>query len=284
VNYRHAFHAGNFADCMKHALLVALLRAVTRKPAPCFVLETHAGAGHYDLESGDALRTNEAADGIIRLFGQSSWTRAGAGDTTDAAPDDAVADYLSLVRRLGLYPGSPKLIRALLRPDDRLACCELHPEDHSALRRLFRDDRQVAVHQRDGWEAVKALLPPVQKRGLIFIDAPYESPDEFTRVAEALALAHSRFPTGVLAAWYPVKHRAPPRAFFASLALRDVIAAELLLRAPLEPARLNGCGLVIVNPPYQFEQIAESILRALLPLLGNREAGEAAIITRLAAE
>jgi 23S rRNA (adenine2030-N6)-methyltransferase len=331
MNYRHAFHAGNFADCMKHALLVALLRGLTRKPAPFFVLETHAGAGHYDFASEAALRGNEAAGGIMRLLDRSCGTRAAddrlsagdaasaapapalaatverppAGDMADAAPapvlaaavdrppardvasaapDPALAEYLSLVDRSGLYPGSPELIRALLRPDDRLACCELHPDEHTALRRLFRNDRQVAVHQRDGWQALKALLPPVQKRGLVFIDPPYENPDEFTRLADGLAVARLRFPAGVLAAWYPIKHRAPVRAFFTGLPSRDVIAAELLLRAPLDLTRLNGCGLLVVNPPYQFEQIAETILRALLPLLGNGEAGEAATVTRLADE
>jgi 23S rRNA (adenine2030-N6)-methyltransferase len=310
MNYRHAFHAGNFADCMKHALLVALLRGLTRKPTPFFVLETHAGAGHYDLASEAALRGNEAAGGIMRLRDRSCGTRAAvdrlsagdavsaepdpalaavvdrppAGDAASVAPDPALAEYVSLVDRSGLYPGSPELIRALLRPDDRLACCELHPDEHTALRRLFRDDRQVAVHRRDGWEALKALLPPVQKRGLVFIDPPYENPDEFRHLADGLALARSRFPAAVLAAWYPIKHRAPVRAFFAGLRPRDMIAAELLLRAPLDPTRLNGCGLLVVNPPYQFEQVAETILRALLPLLGNGEAGEAATVTRLADE
>ena len=239
VNYRHAFHAGNFGDCMKHALLLALLRALLRKPAPLFVLDTHAGAGHYDLAATPAQRTNEAADGILRLL--------------DDVPA-ALEDYVTTVRRLGLYPGSPALIRALLRPDDRLACCEAHPEDVAALRRLFRHDRQVAVHQRDAWEALKALLPPTQKRGLVLIDPPYEEPREFARVAARSGGRACRFPTGVLAAWYPVKHRAPVRAFFDALTLRDVIAAELLLREPLDPARLNGCGLLIVNPPYRFER------------------------------
>lgn len=269
MNYRHAFHAGNFGDCVKHALLVALLRALPRKPAPLFVLDTHAGAGHYDLAAEPARRTNEAADGIFRIL--------------DGEPP-ALRDYAATVRSLGLYPGSPALIRALLRNDDRLACCEAHPEDHAALRRLFRHDRQVAVHQRDAWEALKALLPPAQKRGLVLIDPPYEDPREFARLAEGLTLAQARFPTGVLAAWYPVKHRAPVRAFFDTLALRDVIAAELLLREPLDPTRLNGCGLLVVNPPYQFEPEAQSILDALLDRLGNREPGEAATVTRLADE
>jgi 23S rRNA (adenine2030-N6)-methyltransferase len=269
MNYRHAFHAGNFADCMKHALLLALLRALQRKPAPVFVLDTHAGAGHYNLAAVPAQRTNEAANGILRLL--------------DHAPS-ALQDYVATVQRLGLYPGSPELIRSLLRTDDRLACCETHPEDHALLRRLFRDDRMVAVHQRDAWQALKGLLPPAQKRGLVLIDPPYEEPGEFARVAEGLTVAQSRFPTGVLAAWYPVKHRAPVRALLDSLSLRDVIAAELLLREPLDPARLNGCGLLIVNPPYQFEQQAHEVLIALLHRLGDGERGEAALVTRLADE
>lgn len=269
MNYRHAFHAGNFGDCMKHALVVALVRAMARKPAPFFVLDTHAGAGHYDLGSAGARRTNEAASGIARLLDD---------------PPAPLADYVALVRRLGLYPGSPELIRALLRPDDRLACCELHPDDCSELRALFRGDTQVAVHRRDGWEALKALLPPKQKRGLVLIDPPYEDPHEFTRAAEGLTLAHARFPSAVFAVWYPVKHRAPVRAFFDALPMRDVIAMELLAREPLDAGRLNGCGLAIVNPPYRFEIEAQPILESLLHRLGNSELGEAVTIARLADE
>lgn len=269
MNYRHAFHAGNFADCVKHALLVLLLRMLTRKPAPLFVLDTHAGAGHYDLGSDAARRTNEAAGGIARLW-------------NDTPP--ALEDYVGLVRELGLYPGSPALIRALLRPGDQLACCELYPEDADALRRLFRRDAQVAVHRRDAWEGVKALLPPKQKRGLVLFDPPYEDPEEFSRLASGLAMARSRFPGGVLAAWYPVKHRAPVRAFFSALTTRDTIAVEVLLREPLDPARLNGCGLAIVNPPYRFEEAARPILDALLDRLGGGEPGAAVTVTRLTDE
>lgn len=269
MNYRHAFHAGNFADCMKHALLVALLRSLLRKPAPLFVLDTHAGAGHYDLNTGPATRTNEAAHGIARLI---------------ADPPAALADYLTLVRDLGLYPGSPALIRAMLRPSDSLACCELHPDDHAALRALFRGDPQAAVHRRDAWEALKALLPPKQKRGLVLIDPPYEDPREFETLAQGLVTAHGRFPSAVLAAWYPVKHRAPVRALHAAVTLPDTIAAELLLREPLDPARLNGCGLLIVNPPYRFQDEAMPVLEALLSGLGGREAGEAVTIERLTDE
>ncbi len=153
-------------------------------------------------------------------------------------PPPALSRYLGFIRTLGLYPGSPALIRAMLRPDDRLACCELQPDDLFELRRHFARDPQVAVHQRDGWEALGALLPPKQRRGLVLIDPPYESPDEFSDSLAGLATAHARFRTGVLAAWYPIKHRAPVRGFFTAVqqtGIRDIVAAELLLREPLQP-------------------------------------------------
>lgn len=271
MNYRHAFHAANFADCMKHAVVLALMRALTRKPSPLFVLDTHAGIGQYDLGAGEAIRTNEAASGFLRLL-----------DNTPAP----LADYVETVRVLGepgrtLYPGSPLLVRSCLRDGDSMACCELHPEDHATLRARFRGDKQIAVHRRDAWEALKALLPPKQTRGLVLIDPPFEDPAEFTRLADGLALAQSRFPTGVLAAWYPVKHRAPVRAFLDSLTIRDAITAELLIREPLDPTRLNGCGLLIVNPPYKFEETALPILTALHDRLADKAAGGSVAVTRV---
>ena len=200
MNYRHAFHAGNHGDCLKHALLVWLLTAMQAKQGGIFVLDSHAGTGRYDLEADPALRTGEAARGIRRLL---------------ATAPPALAKYLALVTKLGLYPGSPWLLRAMLRPQDRLACCELHPEDHTALRRLFARDPQVATHHRDAWEALGALLPPPsrERRALVLIDPPYEAEDELARLADGIAKAHRRMTGAVLVAWYPIKHRAPPRAF-----------------------------------------------------------------------
>ena len=272
MNYRHAFHAGNFADSMKHALLIWLLRALMRKPAPIFVLDTHAGRGRYDLTSGPAERTGE-------------W-RAGIGRLLDDPPEE-LTDYVAEVQAQGLYPGSPALIRALLRDQDRLACCELHPEDHAALKAEFGRDPQVAVHRRSAWEAIGALLPPAQKRGLILIDPPYEDTAEFSHLAAGLKTGWSRFRAGVFAAWYPIKHRAPVRAFHTALVesgIRDIVAAELWLREPLDASRLNGCGLVVINPPFGFEQAAPPILRALLDRLGNHEPGEGIAMMRLADE
>jgi 23S rRNA (adenine2030-N6)-methyltransferase len=272
MNYRHAFHAGNFADCMKHALLVWLVRALMHKAAPLFVLDTHAGVGRYDLANGPAERTGEWRKGVARLLED---------------PPAPLADYVGLVARDGLYPGSPALIRALLRPGDRLAWCELHPEDAAQLRCNFAHDRQVAVHHRDAWEALGALLPPEERRGLILLDPPFEEPQEFAELAAGLARGYARFRTGVFAAWYPIKHRAPIRSFFAQLqasGMRDIVTAELCLREPLDPARLNGCGMLLINPPYRFEQELPPILAALLDRLGDREPGEAVTITRLADE
>jgi 23S rRNA (adenine2030-N6)-methyltransferase len=175
----------------------------------------------------------------------------------------------------------------MLRPEDRLACCELQPDDLFQLRRHFARDPQVAVHQRDGWEALGALLPPKERRGLVLIDPPYEKPDEFTDLIDGLAVAHARFRTGVLAAWYPIKHRAPVRGCFTSLqqtGIPDIVAAELLLREPLQPDRLNGCGLLVINPPFRFERDAPPILQALLERVGRNERGAAATVTRIADE
>jgi 23S rRNA (adenine2030-N6)-methyltransferase len=275
VNYRHAFHAGNFADCVKHALLVWLLRALARKEAPFFVLDTHAGAGRYDLTSGPAERTGEWRDGIGRLLHE---------------PPSALADYVGVVTSAPLYMGSPALIRELLRANDRLACCELHPEEHAALRSAFARDRQVSVHLRDGWETLGALLPPpsdVARRGLVLIDPPFERPDEFARLAAGILTANARFGAGVLAAWYPIKHRAPVRAFHDAVrasGVRDVVAAELWLREPTDPGRLNGSGLLVVNPPYRFEAEAAPILDALLGRLGREDVGAGTALVRLADE
>jgi 23S rRNA (adenine2030-N6)-methyltransferase len=272
VNYRHAYHAGNFADCMKHALLVWLVRALQRKPTPIFVLDTHAGAGAYNLAATEAARTGEWQGGIGRLL--------------DDTPEP-LAGYVGLVRELGQYPGSPSLVGALLRPADRLVCCELHLQAAAALRCRFARDPQVSVHRRDGWEALGALLPPAERRGLVLIDPPYETPQEFERLTQGLRRGLARFRAGVFAAWYPIKHRAPVRAFHAAIresGIRDVLAAELLLREPTDPCRLNGCGLLLVNAPFGFEAAAESILTALLGRLGEREAGRGAGITRLVDE
>ncbi len=275
MNYRHAFHAGNFADCVKHAALYALVDALLKKPAPFAVLDTHAGRGRYDLSSDEARRTGEWQAGIGRLLEIS---------------DGPLAPWVAAMNAAGApatYPGSPLQIRDRLRAHDRLLACELHPEDHAALAALFRRDPQVAIHKRDAWEALRALTPFPERRGLVLIDPPFEDPGEFDRLATGLALVHQRFRAAIQAAWYPIKHRAPVRAFHTALAdsdLRDVLDCQLWLREPTDADRLNGCGMVIVNPPWGFAEEAADLLAALLTRLGNGEAGQGCAVTVLVPE
>jgi 23S rRNA (adenine2030-N6)-methyltransferase len=272
MNYRHAYHAGNPGDCLKHALLMQLLAALQEKAAPVFVLDTHAGDGAYDLREEAAMRTGEWQAGIGRLLDD---------------PPAALCDYVALVLRLGLYPGSPLLLRSMLRPGDRMACCELYPDAYAKLRYRFAGDRQIGVHRRNAWEALSALLPPAERRGLVLIDPPYEAEDEFARLLDGLRRGYARFRNGVFAVWYPIKRLAQVRDWLAAIqasGIRDVLAAELCWRAPLNPDRLNGCGLLVVNSPYGFEKQAQPILSALLERLGERGHGESASLSRLVDE
>jgi 23S rRNA (adenine2030-N6)-methyltransferase len=266
MNYRHIYHAGNFADVMKHALLIRLIAAMQRKDTGFLLLDSHAGIGTYDVLSDQAERTGEWRQGIGKILDD---------------PPEALAEYAALVKRLGLYPGSPAIAAFLRRPQDRLVACELHPEDAALLRRNLRG-ANIHVHERDGYEALSAFLPPPEKRALILIDPPFERTDEFSRLTKTLAAAGQKFAAGVFAAWYPIKHRAPVRNFFEGLKLtplRDVIAVEFLRRPDTNPLGLNGCGLVIVNPPYGFAAEAAPILAACAATLG--EPGCAATVERL---
>ena len=278
MKYRHAFHAGNFADVMKHAALVAALLRLTGKDRPLFLLETHAGRGRYDLK--DAGR--EAERGIARV--------ATAGIE---AAHPALARYLAIVRELNhggpilAYPGSPLIGATLLRPADRAAFCELQAPEAEALRREFRGDARIGVHLRDGYEALGALLPPAETRGLALIDPPYEETDaDFARVAEALLAAAARWPQGVLMAWYPIKLGAVAarlhRRIVAAGAKR-VLAAELCIHPDDSRAGLNGSGLVTINPPWKFEQDMQAILPALHAALAADGQGRFGV-ARLAGE
>jgi len=262
MNYRHGYHAGNFADVLKHVALVELLRLLTAKDKKLFVLDTHAGVGGYDLTGGLAARTREAEAGIARLM---ALPRAGM--------PAAVARYLAAVaaydRKFGPkvgggeglrhYPGSPRLVRAGLRPGDRFVACELHPQDALSLKREFAGDRAVDVRQADGWHALKALLPPVERRGLVLIDPPFEAADEFETLARALRQALRRFATGCYAIWYPIKDDEAVEAFIASLADLKTLVLELRLKAA--PAgKLAACGLAVINPPWTFQEtMAEAL-------------------------
>jgi len=264
MNYRHGYHAGGFTDVLKHMALCELLRLLTAKDKKLFVLDTHAGPGGYDLTSDQARRTGEAQAGIARL---AAAPRAGV--------PAAVARYLAAVaaydRKFGSardgiehYPGSPRLVRAALRPGDRFVACELHPEDALALKREFAGDRAVEVRQADGYKALKALLPPPERRGLVLIDPPFEATGEFERLARALRQGVRRFATGCYALWYPIKDEAAA-AFVRDLAAFRPLILELHLEAA-EPGKLAACGLAVVNPPWRFEEA----MREALPWIAAR--------------
>ena len=260
MNYRHAFHAGNFADVFKHAILLALLDALTAKDKPLCYFDTHAGRGRYALDDEEAGKTGEWRNGIGRLF-DSPRLSASLRRYVDAIrafnPDGTLRNY----------PGSPLLAAGALRPDDRLVLCETQQDEAAALRALFRDDRRVHVHQRHGYAALNALLPPLEKRGLVLIDPPFEAQEgEFAAIEAALGSAHARWPNGVYAVWYPIKTRrtiAPFHRRMANGPFGEVLVAELLARPDDSPLRLNGCGMLIANPPWKLD----ATLAALLPPL-----------------
>lgn len=264
MNYRHGYHAGNFADVLKHVALCELLRLLTAKNKKLFVLDTHAGAGGYDLAGDLARRTGESESGIRRL---AAAPRAGM--------PAAVARYLSAVaaydRRFGTagegprrYPGSPRLVRAALRPGDRFVACELHPAEALALKREFAGDRAIEVRQADGYKALKALMPPVERRGLVLIDPPFEAPDEFERLLRALRHAMRRFATGCYALWYPVKDEAAA-SFVEALAGLEPLRLTLDLGSS-EAGKLSASGLAVVNPPWRFDEA----MREALPWIAAR--------------
>jgi 23S rRNA (adenine2030-N6)-methyltransferase len=269
MNYRHAYHAGNFADVVKHAVLALVLEYMKRKEAPFRVVDTHAGAGRYDLASIEAGKTGEWRDGIGRLLGPAAKPLSG-----DAAK--CLQPYLDAVRAenaggppLAVYPGSPAIALRLMRAQDMLIANELHPQDCALLKAAIGKDPRAKVMAQDAWIALKALLPPKERRGVILIDPPFEEPAELDRMAEGLGQGLQRFATGVYLAWYPIKDLKSVARFHAAVAaLRcpKLLHAELMVERPDNPDRLSGCGLVIANPPYALE--AE--LRALLPALSRR--------------
>ena len=270
MNYRHAYHAGNFADVMKHAILALAIEHLKLKPAPFRVIDTHAGAGHTAIGGDAANRTGEWRDGIGRLL-------------SDSLPPDAAAilqPYLSAIRaanggsgdrcaELSIYPGSPQIARSLLRRGDSLVANELHPADHAELARHFAGDPQSKVLGLDGWTALRSLLPPRERRGIVLVDPPFEAPGEFHRLVDGLRDAARRFETGIYLLWYPVKDHKRTRSFLSrltELGLPKLAVAELLIRKPVNPDLFNGCGLVIVNPPYLLGEK----LDGLMPFLADR--------------
>ncbi|MGI0523641.1 23S rRNA (adenine(2030)-N(6))-methyltransferase RlmJ [Rhizobium giardinii] len=262
MNYRHIYHAGNFADVLKHAVLARLIVYMTQKDKAFRVLDTHAGIGLYDLSSEEAQKTGEWQDGIGRLLDADIPAKAKA----------LLAPYLTVVRDLNpdgglkLYPGSPKLTRMLMRPQDRLSAMELHPDDYETLHRLFDGDFQSRITQLDGWLALGAHLPPKEKRGLVLVDPPFEVAGEFERLADGLAKAWRRFSGGTFCLWYPLKQGAPIAAFHAALQALEIpkmLCAELSVRSDRDTTGLSGSGLIIVNPPYTLKDELDVLLAFL---------------------
>ncbi|WIY52787.1 23S rRNA (adenine(2030)-N(6))-methyltransferase RlmJ [Devosia sp. YIM 151766] len=272
MNYRHAFHAGNFADVVKHIVLTRILAYLSRKPAAFRVIDTHAGIGLYDLFGDKAERTGEWLDGIGRLIEN--------GVAEPAA--SLLAPYIEAVRArnpdgvLRFYPGSPFIARHLLRPQDRLMALELHPEDAAALRENFAGDIQARVTHLDGWAAFGTHLPPKEKRGLVLVDPPFEEKGEFARMVHSLERAQRRWPGGIYAYWYPIKEPAAVEAYVKALkatGIPKILRLELTIRPPSIPPRLHGTGMIVVNPPYVLGEEMRTVLPVLAELLGEERGG-----------
>lgn len=275
MNYRHAFHAGNHADVLKHVVLLALCEALQQKPAPFFALDTHAGRGLYALDAEAAKRTGEADAGVERLL-------------ADAPRDPAIKRYLKAIRACRAthgrhaYPGSPWLLAHALREQDRIACCELQPVEATLLKQHLGHDPRMAIHQRDGYAAIKALLPPTVgstrfARGLVLVDPPYESQlAEFDVAFLALREGLIRWPQACFALWYPIKQRRTLHPFYrkaTSLPAKSTLVAELLVHPDDSPLRMNGSGMLLLNPPYQVDGELADMLPKLASSLSDARAG-----------
>ncbi len=269
MNYQHAFHAGNFADVHKHVVLTRILVYLRQKPAAFRVVDTHAGAGRYDLFGPQAARSGEWRDGVGRLFSLPR-SKVVAADPAQAL----IAPYLDIVASLNSggslrrYPGSPLIVKALLRRQDRLIACELEPSAASSLKAALHGDGRAKALAIDGWLALFANIPPKERRGLILIDPPYEDSVEFARLSDALAQAHRKWPSGLYLLWYPIKARDAPDALarrLRRLALPKMLRSELLITPSRADGALAGSGLIIVNPPF----VLERELRVILPALGR---------------
>ena len=259
LSYRHMYHAGNFADVFKHALLARLLLAISAKDKPCCYLDTHAGIAHYDLTHAWAQKAREYENGIARIW-----------NAKDAP--GALEPYLELVRTLNpdgtlrYYPGSPLIARRLLRPADRVVLAELNKVDCEELQSILGHEKHVAVQLMDGYQALKAYLPPAERRGLVLIDSSFDRAREFERIVKALKDAHSRWSTGMYAIWYPIMEAAPMRDFAQALkrsGIRKILQLEIVVQDHDESGFIPGCGMMIVNPPWHLDKDVAPMLRWL---------------------
>ncbi len=255
MNYRHIFHAGNFADVFKHWILTLLLEKLIEKPTPFCVLDTHAGLGMYNLNDLNAQKTLEQDSGVQRLL--------------NIQVEPAFQSYYNILYVNNdptvVYPGSPKIIQEFLRANDRLFASELHEQDFLTLRDNFANDRRVKVLHQSGYAAMKAVLPPFEKRGLVLIDPPFEKTDEFEQIIAALQIGLQRFAHGTFAIWYPIKDPIPVQNFYTALETLPInksLCVELHANEAILK-QLNSCGMFIINPPWRLDEK----LRANLPHL-----------------
>jgi 23S rRNA (adenine2030-N6)-methyltransferase len=267
MNYRHAFHAGNFGDVLKHVVLMMLVEHLKKKPAPFLYLDTHAGGGLYDLSEAEAQRSGEYKSGIGRLL-----------DMPEAVLSPEVSAYVRLVRdcagpgksAITAYPGSPLILSMLRRPADRLVLAETHVKEAQSLRGLLGRGRLVSILESDGYAALKAQLPPRENRGLVLIDPPYESDQEFDRILAALEMAFERWPTGMYCVWYPLTERAAPVRFRRDLersGIRRVLNATLSVLPDDAAVGMRGAGVTIINPPWMLDERLTELLPDLHRLL-----------------
>jgi len=256
MNYRHGYHAGNFADVVKHIALVTILLHLRKKDTAFSVVDSHAGRGAYDLKGAEAGKTGEAHDGIARL-----------ADLSGEMPE-ALSTYLSLAGECAFYPGSPLIAAKLLRPQDRLTAIEKHPEEFAALKKLLAPYRNCTAEQGDGYARSSKLLPPPSRRGLVLIDPPFEAPDEFSTLARTVRDAIRKFATGIFLIWYPIKSQADADAFTGEvLAGGAAKAMTIQIKISAPDGKLARAGLLVINPPFGFASVMEQAGRQLAPRL-----------------
>lgn len=285
MNYRHIFHAGNFADVFKHIVLTRVIAYMQRKDAAFRVLDTHAGLGLYDLSSDQAQKTGEWKTGIGKVLD--------AADSAQADVRALLAPYLDAVGScnpeggLTQYPGSPMIAREMFRSQDRLTALELHPEDFEVLHSQFEGDFQARVTKLDGWLGIKSHLPPKERRGIVLVDPPFEVYHEFFNILTALKDGHKRFATGTFLLWYPVKHRkgiAEFRDELRALKIPRILDTSLEVRSSGADVRFDGSGMIVVNPPYTLEAELRTILPWLVSVLEFRKGSGSYAINWLAGE
>ena len=285
MNYRHHFHAGNFADVMKHVLLLQLLTRLNAKDKPYRYIDTHGGAGKYDLSSAAAQKSGEFLTGIHRLVK--------LDDSITRNAPEGIKQYLNNVEQMratfgkGAYPGSPWFALEAMRDIDKATVFEMQPDVFQQLDHNIYDKR-MGLHQRDAYEGLFGVIPPKEKRGLVMIDPPYEiERKDFPQLVELLHAAHNKWPTGVFAVWYPIKDRAMIERFEKKMfktGIRRQLICEICVWPDDTPVGLNGCGLLVINPPWKFSEDADQALQWLFPHLRMSENGGHAAVRWLVGE